>query len=322
MKMKQFAVGLMLVAGSMTLLADAIARPMGGGRSFGRQSQNVTRQAPAPAPAVPRQAAAPTPAPAAGPQQARPPSRWKGILGGALLGLGLGALLAHFGLGGALASMLGTLLMLVLLALVVFVIFRLVRGKDSSNAARAPFAGFGGNDVQPAGTNGPNGTNGTYGTPASGPRLPPSAFQAVPAAPAISLAKPVPEATPWGLPPGFDTDGFLRQAKTSFIRLQAAWDKSDINDLREFTSTEVFAELKMQIQERNGIADFTDVVNVDATLLGIETVGDEYLASVQFDALIRSAPEATPAPMAEVWNLARPVSGSTGWVLAGIQQLS
>ncbi|MDB5756388.1 MAG: rane protein, partial [Massilia sp.] len=81
-------------------------------------------------------------------------------------------------------------------------------------------------------------------------------------------------------------------------------------------------ELKMQIQERGASADFTDVVSIDAELLGIETVGNEYLASVKFTGMIKSAPSAPAEPFAEVWNMSKPVSGNTGWVLAGIQQLS
>jgi predicted lipid-binding transport protein (Tim44 family) len=54
------------------------------------------------------------------------------------------------------------------------------------------------------------------------------------------------------VPAGFDTEAFLRHAKASFIRMQAAWDRSDVNDLREFTTPEVFAELQLQIQERGG----------------------------------------------------------------------
>ena len=104
--------------------------------------------------------------------------------------------------------------------------------------------------------------------------------------------------------------------------MQAAWDKADVNDLREFTTPEVYAELKMQIQERGATADFTDVVSIDGELLGIETVGNDYLASVKFTGMIKSAPNAPAEPFAEVWNMSKPVSGNTGWVLAGIQQLS
>jgi predicted lipid-binding transport protein (Tim44 family) len=111
-------------------------------------------------------------------------------------------------------------------------------------------------------------------------------------------------------------------AKSNFIRLQAAWDKGDVADIREFTTPEVFAELKMQISERGAQADFTDVVTIDAELLGIETSANEYLASVKFVGMIKSAPTAAAEPFQEVWNLSKPVSGGSGWMLAGIQQLS
>lgn len=324
MNMKKFVAGLMLATAAMSLLADALARPMGGGRSFGRQSSNVARQAPAPAPAAPRPAATPSPTPAPAPAMQPRPSPWKGILGGALLGLGLGALLSHFGLGGAMASMIGSLLMIALLAFVVFFIYRLIRGKNA-NAGNAPFQGFGGNPP-PAPVGGYDHQAGVYGnqaatgTPEIGSRLQPSAFNAP--ASGVSLNKPADAPAPWGVPADFDTAAFLRHAKTNFIRLQASWDKSDVNDIREFTTPEVFAELKMQIQERNGVPDYTDVVSIDAELLGIETTATDYLASVKFSGSIRSAPNAAPEAMNEVWNLSKPLSGDGGWMLAGIQQLA
>ncbi|CDG85457.1 Tim44 domain-containing protein [Janthinobacterium agaricidamnosum] len=320
MKMKKFLVCLMLAVTTMSMLSEASARRVGGGGSFGRQSQNVSRQphAPAPAPA-PRQAQpapAPAPAPAAAPKA---PSRWKGILGGALLGLGLGALLSHFGLGGAFASMIGSLLMIALLALAAFFIYRLVRGKAAANSGNStPFSGFGGNNPQPQGA-------GNYGNssnvPEIGSRLQPQAFQPAASTSGVTLDKPAANAQ-WGVPADFDSVAFLRHAKSNFIRLQAAWDKADVNDIREFTTPEVYAELKMQIQERGANTDFTDVVTIDAELLGIETGATDYLASVKFTGQIRSAPNAAPEPFSEVWNMSKPLSGNTGWVLAGIQQLA
>ena len=311
MKMKNFMVGLVLAVTTLTMLAEAQARPMGGGRSFGRQSQNVTRQAPAPAPAQ-RQAA--QPAPAAAPAiPPKPSSPWKGILGGALLGLGMGALLSHFGMGGALGSMLGSLLMLALLALAGFFIYRLVRGKSAGR--NTPFsASFGGNNPVPQGAG---------GTPEIGSRLQPQAFEPVqPASSGVMFDKPAAAPVQWGVPADFDNAAFLRHAKSNFIRLQAAWDKADVNDIREFTTPEVYAELKLQIQERGATPDFTDVVTIDAELMGIETTDSEYLASVKFVGMIRSAPNAAPEPFSEVWNMSKPISGDSGWILAGIQQLS
>ncbi|HJU99034.1 MAG TPA: Tim44-like domain-containing protein [Burkholderiaceae bacterium] len=317
MNMKKILVGAMLALSAISLMAEATARPMGGGRTFGRQSQNVSRMAPAPAPTAPRQAAAPAPAPVAPPAALppKPASPWKGILGGALLGLGMGALMSHFGMGG---GMFGSLLTVLLLGGVAFLIIRMLRGlgggaKPVPATAYSGNAGgnFGGNF---GGNGGGNfGGQGNVATPEIGARLQPATLDAQPAA--------APH-TPWGVPADFDTATFLRVAKGNFIRLQAAWDKGDVADIREFTTPEVFAELKMQITERGAQADFTDVVSIEAELLGIETSDQDYLASVKFTGMIRSAPGAAAEPFHEVWNLAKPVNGSMGWLLAGIQQLA
>ncbi|MFA9215892.1 MAG: Tim44 domain-containing protein [Sphingomonadaceae bacterium] len=307
MNMKKILIGAVLALSAFSLLAEATARPMGGGRSIGRQSQSVSRMPPAAAPAQAPRQAAPAPAPAAPAMPPKPASPWKGILGGALLGLGMGALLSHFGMGGALGSIFGSLIMFALLAGVVFFIVRMFRNKNAVPAA------VGGNNVfssmpapQPQAFN-------AGGTPEIGSRLQAAApLAAAPAAPH----------TPWGVPADFDTAGFLRVAKGNFIRLQAAWDKGDVADIREFTTPEVFAELKMQITERGAQADFTDVVSIDAELLGIENNGSEYLASVKFVGSIKPAPDALAEPFQEVWNLAKPVNGNAGWLLAGIQQLA
>lgn len=329
--MKKFLVTLVLALSTTAMVAEAFARPMGSKRSIGRQSQSV-RQMPAPAPApmtpINRQAATPSPAaPVAGAAagaagaraaQAAKPSMWKGLLGGALLGLGLGALFSHLGIGGAMASILSTILMIALLALAVMFIVRMFRRKDTP--ANAQFKG-GFNQPVPAGMT-PD-----IGSGLNQPYQPqPQSFQGT--ASGVSLNKGAPMAaapaahTPWGVPGDFDTEAFLRHAKSSFIRMQAAWDKGDVADLREFTTPEIFAELKMQIAERGANADFTDVVSIDAQLLGIETTASDYLASVQFNGMIRTAQNAPAEPFAEVWNMEKPLSGNTGWVLAGIQQLA
>ncbi|MEN3276904.1 MAG: hypothetical protein V7631_2694 [Massilia sp.] len=324
MKMKKFLATAMLALTATAMIAEATARPMGNKRSVGRQSQAV-RQMPAPAPTPPlnRQAATPPAAPAvagaagaaAGARAAtQKPSMWKGLLGGALLGLGLGALFSSLGIGGAMASFLSGLLMFALLALAVMFIVRMFRRKDTP-ANPAFQGGYSGQPV-PAGA-----------TPEIGSGLgsQPSAFQGTASGVSLNKGTPAPAAAQhaqWGVPSDFDTESFLRHAKSAFIRMQAAWDKGDVADLREFTTPEVFAELKMQIAERGGNADFTDVVSIDAQLLGIEKTASDYLASVQFNGMIRTAPNAPAEPFVEVWNMEKPLSGNTGWVLAGIQQVA
>ncbi len=144
--------------------------------------------------------------------------------------------------------------------------------------------------------------------------VPPAPVQPVPAPAYVPVVPPVPA--------DFDSAAFLQHAKTSFIRMQAAWDKADTNDLQEFTTPAVFAELKAQIEQRGHTGDVTEVVSIDSELLGVETMDSDYLASVKFLGMIKPAPAAPAEPFAEVWNMSKPRDGSAGWVLAGIQQLS
>ncbi|QOY95008.1 Tim44 domain-containing protein [Massilia sp. UMI-21] len=334
--MKKFVATMVLAVTAVSMIAEATARPMGGKRSFGRQSQAV-RQMPAPAPAPApgfqqrQPSAVPATAGAAGAAAAARSTQrsgmWKGILGGALLGLGLGALLSHFGIGGAFASVISAILMIGLLLLAVLFVVRMFRRKDTP--ANPAFGGY--TNPVPVGAASPaaGSAAGAVSTPEIGSGLrQPAAFQGQQSGQfgSVDLGKPGAGAPAmhrqWGVPGDFDQDAFLRHAKASFIRMQAAWDRGDSNDLREFTTPEVFAELKMQIQERGGNADFTDVVTIDGQLLGIETSATDYLASVQFNGMIRTAPNAPAEPFVEVWNMSKPLSGQGGWVLAGIQQLS
>jgi predicted lipid-binding transport protein (Tim44 family) len=322
--MKKFLVSMMLALTALSLVGEAIARPMGSGRSFGRQSQSV-RQMRAPAPAQSpmqqpqyQRPAQPAPMAPQGQFPQKKPSMWKGVLGGALLGLGLGALFSHMGIGGAMASALSSILMIALLAFAVIFIVRMFRRKDTP--ANPSFQGFNPSPMPASATPEIGSGLGQGGYQPNAYQ--PNAYQPVQPS-GVSFDKGgAAQHQAWGVPAGFDTDAFLRQAKSMFIRLQAAWDRGDTNDLQEFTAPEVFAELKMQIAERGGQPDFTDVVSIDAQLLGIETSERDYLASVQFNGMIRNAPNAPAEPFVEVWNLAKPVSGSGGWVLAGIQQMS
>lgn len=303
MNMKKLLIGAVIAVSAMSMLAEATARPAGGGRSIGRQSQNVNRMPAQQPPQVAPRQASPAAAPNTPPAAAPKPSMWKGILGGALLGLGLGALFSHFGLGGALGGAIGSILMIALLAAAVFFIIRMIRRKSQPAAAPAAFGGNQNVYSMPPQTG--------SATPEIGSRL-----QSAP----VQHAAPVAH-TPWGVPADFDAATFLRVAKSNFIRLQAAWDKGDVADIREFTTPEVFAEMKMQISERTQ-ADYTDVVSIDAELLGIETSDTEYLASVKFTGMIKPAPEALAEPYHEVWNLVKPINGASGWLLGGIQQLA
>ncbi len=313
--MKKLLMALVVVASSMTLIAPQVeAKRMGGGGSFGKQSQSFKRAAPPQQSNNLSKPAAPAAAGAAGAAgAAAKPSMMRNILGGALLGLGLGALLSHLGIGGALASMISTILMVGLFAFAAMFIYRMIKNKGARNQPGG---------VQPSY---PNNFSEKSRTPEIGSRIDQSYGQPS----ALQSAAPLASGSAFGadsevdsdLPADFDVQSFIRNAKTYFIRLQAAWDKADVEDIREFTTPEMFAEMKAQLLERGASENHTDVVSLEGVFYGVETVGDDYVASIKFTGLINEGAGAGTEPFSEAWNLSKPVQGDGGWVLAGIQQL-
>ena len=222
----------------------------------------------------------------AAPQQANPqaapqaqPSRW-GMLGGILGGLALGGLLGYLFGGNGLV---GLLLLAVLAVAIIFGLRALAR-RRAEPTRPMQLAGFG---------------DETVAAP------PPSQSTGVP----VSAA---------GIPAGFDTAGFLRAAKMNFIKLQMANDAGRINEIREFTTPELYDELRRDIPAD---AQQTDVVALNADLLELATEKNQYWASVRFSGMVRETPSTQPVGFEEVWNLVKPADGTSGWLLAGIQQM-
>jgi predicted lipid-binding transport protein (Tim44 family) len=129
----------------------------------------------------------------------------------------------------------------------------------------------------------------------------------------------------WGIPAGFDAEGFLKACKANFVTLQDAWDRSDIQNLRAMMTDDMLEQIKAQLADREshtgGVANKTDVVMLDAQLLGIEEMSDVYMASVEFSGMIREDASAGASPFREVWNMTKPRSGGSGWLVAGVQAL-
>ena len=284
------------VLGLGLMVSDAEAKRLGGGGSIGMKRQAT------PAPSAPTQAGKPAAAPAAAaapaPAAAAKPagmSRFLGPLAGLAAGLGIAALLSHFGMGEGMANM---LLILALVMAAVFVVRWLM-------SKRSPQAGMQYAGAQ-AGSAGPTNFN-----PA------PAQFQAA----AVGAGSTAVAAAARNIPADFDVEGFLRQSKLNFVRLQAANDRGDMDDIREFSTPEMFAEIKMQYQERGGRAQETDVMQLNAELLEVVTEANRHIASVRFSGQLREEANAAPETFAEVWHLVKPTDGSRGWNVAGIQQV-
>ncbi len=263
-------------------LAFALTMPDAEAKRFGGlRNSGMQRQAPIQRNVQPQPA---NPQPGATPQTPQKRS-WMGPIAGLAAGLGLAALASHFGFGEGMAN----ILMIALLAMGAFMLFNWFMRRNQPRPMQ--YAGAGG-----------------------GPQ--PVRFDA-PAAMPGSVSAMANQAA--ALPPGFDAEAFTRQAKVNFLRLQAANDAGNLDDIREFTSPEMYAEIKLDIDERKGVTQRTEVTLLDAEVLEAVEEENRQIVSVRFHGLLKEDSD-TPAPFDETWHLTKPASGKGGWVVAGIQQ--
>ncbi len=321
MKLWTVVLGMALVFAGV----DADARRLGGGGSFGKQSNNVTNRS---APATPAQGANNVAGKPGAAAAAAPRKPWGAMLGGLAAGLGLAWLAHSLGFGEAF----GQVLMFALLAMVAVGVIGWLMRRNKAAPARgttAPFAfqgaGTGATVEQPTPYRPENVGNDASARPwERSNAMPLEALGGNQNRESI-IGSALMGSQSWGVPAGFDVDGFLKAAKANFVTLQAAWDKSDIASLRAMMTDEMLGEIKTQLADREahtgGPVNSTDVVMIDAKLLGIEDIGSDYMASVEFSGMIREEPSAGPNPFREVWNMTKPKSGSSGWLVAGVQAL-
>jgi predicted lipid-binding transport protein (Tim44 family) len=296
-----FAALISLALGLSPTLSEA--KRLGGGKSSGMQRDMPARtspDAPPAKPATPQQAAPTTPATAGAAPAAAPKRSWMGPLAGLAAGLGLAALFSHFGMGEGM----GSFLMIALLAVAGFFVVRLLMRRFAPQPA----------GMTDANTMARSGAQVAWPAPAAAPSaassLEPLALNSA-AAPALTKAF---------VPAAFDSEGFARIAKTIFVRLQAANDSADLDDLRRFTTPEMFAELRIDLQDRGAAAQQTDVLQVDTQVLDVADDGQRQIVSVRFHGLVREEAGAAPVPFDEVWHLAKPHDDSRNWAIAGIEQ--
>ena len=329
--MKPITAAVVVAAAAALLAADfSDARRLSGGRSLGAQRQQAAPTQPAtppsqagsPAGATTSNAAPATPPgagpasnPVMGPQAgpvaaAKAPaagagaataatkgatrSSWLGPVAGLAAGLGLAALASYLGFSDELMS----ILVIVLLAMAVLFVVRLVMARRGGVRPAMPYAGAGAG----LGT-----TPGGYETQVP----PPARFEPTFGGPPLTATR-----TP-AFPPGFDAPAFAREAKKQFLVVQEAHDRHDAKALAQVMTPELHAEIVREM-ESSGAARPTEIVDVEAEVVDVATEGRQHWVSVRFAGTAREG--GALEPFDEVWNLVKPVDGSSGWLIAGIQQ--
>lgn len=323
MRLSRFFMVLMLALATLVMLGtsfDAEARRMGGGKSFGRQSSNITKQRQAvtpPAANANRNASTPAAANAARGGAAAPKSgfsRFLGPIAGIAAGLGIAALLSSLGLGGALLEALSSMVLIGLVIFAVIFLVRRLRGGAQKTATAA----------QGAASAAPMYRESTPSMPAAKPAAESapstSAASVAPAAASVATPEPAQEVDPsWFIPDDFDITGFLDNAKTQFRQIQQLWDQGNPAALNDYLTDDLLKEVTPEIQARDG-AQETQIVLLNAELMGIEKVEGGHLASVRYSGMLREEANADAFSFEEVWNLYK--ADGKGWLLAGIQQIS
>jgi predicted lipid-binding transport protein (Tim44 family) len=278
--MKRFLMLMMIVFTCMSLFSTVAEAKRFGGGSSFGKQRAVPTR-------QAQQAPAPTPAPAAPAPAAPAGNRWLGPLAGLAIGAGLASMFAGSGMGG-LGGAMGPILMVLLVAGIAMLVIS--RFKKPQQPA-----------MQYAGS-------------AAAQNVPEPFPQTV------YVGSTAASAAAANIPADFPVESFLRNARISFIRLQAANDRKDLNDIREYTTPEMFAEISMQLQERGEAAQKTDVLTINAELLEVATEGDYSIASVRFIGQLREN-DGMPENVDEIWHVQRNLHDEKStWLLAGIQQ--
>ncbi|TYL48440.1 Tim44 domain-containing protein [Marinomonas sp. IMCC 4694] len=274
-----------LAIGAGGYSADVQAKKFGGGKSFGKSFSVAKPKAPA---------AANTSGASSAAAGAKKPGFLGGLGGGLLGGLLLGGLFATLLGGGAFEGIsFGDIL---LFAVIGFLVYKFFIAPKRRAAAQANAAGANSmfrempdstrDSVQPSPMSGMSG----FG-----------------AEPAIKL------------PPGFNEQAFVEEAKNHYVTLQKAWDDNNFDEILDYVTPELY---NMLVAERATYGDDkprTEVISLMAELVRGEYIGSVASISLQFSGWIKEGDETSDTK--EIWHLEKNMSDpKANWTIVGIEQ--
>lgn len=323
-QLPRWVAGMFLVLAALTMTfvsADAEARRFGGGLSFGRQSSNIMKQRQAVKPPVANNTAnaastkgatAGAAAGTAGAAAKSGASRWLGPIVGIAAGLGIAALLSSLGLSGALLEFLSSAILIGLVIFAIMFIIRKLRG-SSGLAPAGAYRGQSGNAYRQDQSNSSQSAN-NFRQTANASTSAPNQAPVIESAPSLAEQDPS-----WFIPADFDVPTFLEQAKTQFKHIQSLWDAGDRDSLKSLLTDDLYREIEPSLPTA-AEANVTEILLLNAELMGIEQVAGGHLASVRYSGMTREQANSQAQHFEEVWNLYK--ADGQGWLLAGVQQVN
>lgn len=279
-------VAVLLVTLSLGLATTAEAAKFGGSKSFGKSFRT--------APSQPKAQQLNSTKPAAAAQRNK-----SGLMGGLLGGLLAGGLFAWLLGSGAFEGL--QFMDMLLMAGIAFVLFKLFRGMTQKRQQA----------MSPA-----------YGAPA-GSFGQPSAFeqaQSFESTGPASTGSTTQNSVPFDLPPGFDAQAFVNEARDHYRQLQQAWNQNDLGKIAEYVIPELFAALQAERAQYPG-EQFTEVQFVDAELVRAQYDGQQAELSVRFSGRYKDGQSQQEFPIQEIWHLARRLDEpGRPWLIVGLEE--
>lgn len=214
----------------------------------------------------------------------------RGMMGGMLGGLLAGGLLGALFFGGAFEGI--QLMDILIFAGIAFLILKFLKGSAAQSMQRQSLAGAPGFNPDQEQANSAGGTE------------------------TGKMAGDI----PFQLPQGFDSEQFLNTARTHFRELQQAWNDYDMDKVREFCSSALYAQLAAQRAENAG-AEHTEVEFLDAQIVRADSNAHLAEISVLYTGRSRDTAEQSQDEINEVWHLERDLRETNSpWLIVGIQQ--